>query len=63
MKEVITPRIRLGKSVKGKVMISVSWSVNSSVYNPVWNSVRSIVNSSVDSSVYRLVTGSIKNRL
>jgi hypothetical protein len=65
--KVITPRIKLGKSVKVKVYSSVHSPVSSLVDDSVMRSVkwsaRSLVWCSVHSSVYRLVTNSIKNRI
>jgi hypothetical protein len=56
MKEVISPRIRLGKPVNGKVCdsvlilahLSVYSSVNTSVYSSVYNSLWSSVNNSIN---------------
>jgi hypothetical protein len=59
MKEVITPRIRLGRSVSDKLISSLDMSmigalcgsVNIPVYDSVWRLVRSSVDNSVRSSI------------
>jgi len=59
MKEVITPRIRLGRSVSDKLISSLDMSmigalcgsVNIPVYDSVWRLVRSSVESSVNNSI------------
>ena len=63
MKEVISPRITLGKSVKVKVYSSVESSVWSLVYGSLDNSVNLSVRSSVWNSVSGSVTNSINIRL
>ena len=50
---VITPRIRLGESVKSKVRSSVYGSIDRSVYHSVWESMSSPVDISVRSLVIR----------
>ena len=61
---VITPRIRLGRSVNGKVNSSVGssvyWSVNRSGNRSVGCSVYWLVNRSVGSSVNNLTRWEIK---
>jgi len=55
MKEVISPRIRLGKSVNklmwGSVYDSVYGSANSSMDNSVWSSIYDSLWSSVNNSI------------
>ena len=55
---VITPRIRLGKSVKHSVSNSVYWSVYA-VESSIWESVSSPVDISMRSSVYCSVDDSV----
>jgi len=71
MKEVITPRIRLGKPVNRKVRVylhdyvvgSSMGSVNTTVVRSVDDSVWRPVTNSVWSSIKGSVNESIKNRL
>ena len=65
--KVISPRIRLGKSIKGKVSRSVYNSVSSSMrellYLSADVSLYNLVNSSVTDSIYWSINDSIKFRL
>ena len=67
MKEVISPRIKLGRSVSDKLRSSLDMSMIGalcgSVNIPVYDSVWRLVRSSVESSVSNSVRNSIKNRL
>ena len=51
MKEVMTPRIRLGKPVKGKVSSSLRITVYDSVYSSVYSSVNWLLRDSVCDAV------------
>ena len=67
MKEVITPRIRLGKSVKSKIYNSVYSPFSNSVWNSSWNLLKSLNYDSeyvsIHDSLWRPITDSTRWRL